>query len=149
MVKYKLPDSTEIARLEMGKMKKILIDIIESKKEQIYLDYAREISPPGASPLEVIAAILYKFIPPAKVEWPTSPSRDGSASSEGRKGGRNRSNSESRYKNNKNDRTDRRKSDNTRAFKDRKDKGSKGTDEVKGEKGASYFDSKFGKSKGE
>lgn len=68
---YKLPTATEIARIELDKVKTQLKAAILAGKEAVYLDLAKELMQEGG-PANIIAALLLKIIPPGKHEWAVS-----------------------------------------------------------------------------
>jgi len=75
--KFRLPDARELAQMEMGQLKSQILHILENKQEQDYIAFAKELVPDGASTLEVLAAVLIKFIPPRKVNFSvTAPIRE-------------------------------------------------------------------------
>ena len=77
--KYKLPEAKDVALLEVEKLKKQVMAIIDAKQEQFYIKIAEQLIPEGSTETQVLAALMVKLMPPSKHDW-MNPSTSGSSS---------------------------------------------------------------------
>jgi ATP-dependent RNA helicase DeaD len=62
---YRLPSAGDLAKIEVEKVKKQIESIIAAGKESIYMDLAADLIPEQTDPVQVVAALLVRIIPPA------------------------------------------------------------------------------------
>ena len=66
---YRLPSAGDLAKIEVEKVKKQIESIIAAGKESIYMDLAADLIPEQTDPVQVVAALLVRIIPPGKHDW--------------------------------------------------------------------------------
>lgn len=66
---YRLPSPADLAKSEVDQVRKQVESTIEAGKEKVYLNLAAEMIPPHYDPVQVIAALLTRIIPPGKHDW--------------------------------------------------------------------------------